>query len=67
MDSISSPGTDGPPLDPAAARTLADLAEAYWEFGLEESPAQCTYLGLDRGQDRLDERGPIARERPRLE
>ncbi len=57
------PADDPSPVDPAAARTLADLAAALWEFGLEESPAQCTYLGLDRGQDRLDERGPIARER----
>ena len=63
MDPIPPPGDEAAPLDPAATRTLADLAAAYWDFGLDESPANCTYLGIDRGQDRLDERGPIARER----
>ena len=47
----------------AARRDLATLAAAYWDHGLEESPIGCTYLGLPRGQDRLDERGPAARAR----
>jgi len=46
-----------------ASRALGALAEAYWETRLDESPATCTYLGIDRGQDRLDERGPAARAR----
>ncbi len=47
----------------SASTSLAALGHAFWEFGLEESPTSCTYLGIDRGQDRLDERGPIARAR----
>ena len=45
------------------SRALAALAEAYWEARLEESPHTCTYLGIERGLDRLDERGAIARAR----
>ena len=49
--------------DPGASNALAALSHAYWDFGLDESPMSCTYMGIDRGQDRLDERGPIARSR----
>ncbi|HVG93271.1 MAG TPA: DUF885 family protein, partial [Planctomycetota bacterium] len=53
-----------PPLDPAVARRdLAAIAVDAWEHRLEESPTLCTNLGLDRGLDRLDERGPTARAR----
>jgi uncharacterized protein (DUF885 family) len=53
-----------PPLDPALARRdLAAIAVDAWEHRLEESPGLCTNLGLDRGLDRLDERGPTARAR----
>jgi uncharacterized protein (DUF885 family) len=48
----------------ASARDdLAAIAQEWWEFGLDESPVSCTALGLERGADRLDERGPSARER----
>jgi uncharacterized protein (DUF885 family) len=46
-----------------ARRALAKVAEDFWDFGLEESPFACTYLGLSRGADRVDERGPAARAR----
>ena len=62
MESHPTSAADPSP-HPAAARVLAELADAYWEFGLAESPIACTYLGLDRGQDRLDERGPVTRAR----
>jgi prolyl oligopeptidase len=45
------------------ARTLAELAREFWEFSLDESPIETTYLGDGRGDDRLDERGPEARQR----
>jgi len=62
MDPTAPPGSPAPD-SAAASKALADLADAYWEFGLDESPNGCTYLGIDRGQDRLDERGPVARAR----
>jgi uncharacterized protein (DUF885 family) len=46
-----------------AAEVLAGIARDWWEFGLEESPFTCTALGLERGADRIDERGPEARAR----
>ncbi len=61
-DALPTP-TLPPEAVSAARRDLAALAAAYWDHGLEESPIGCTYLGLPRGQDRLDERGPAARAR----
>jgi uncharacterized protein (DUF885 family) len=62
MESTPPPAST-PTSSPGASTALAALAHAFWEFGLVESPQTCTYLGLDRGQDRLDERGPAARAR----
>ena len=47
----------------SASGELSAIAQEWWDFGLDESPAWCTALGLERGADRLDERGPRARER----
>ena len=63
MDATPPPLADDFTPDAAAGRTIAALAAEFWEFGLSESPQMCTYLGLDRGQDRLDERGALARAR----
>lgn len=45
----------------SASRDLAAVAADWWEFGLEVSPLTCTMLGLERGADRIDERGEAAR------
>jgi uncharacterized protein (DUF885 family) len=53
-----------PSVDPSSARRdLATIAAETWDFRLRESPGYCTMLGLERGLDELDERGPAARQR----
>ena len=54
---------DGAHADAAeAGRRLASLCEDVWAWKLDESPVAATYLGTGT-HDRLDERGPAARER----
>jgi uncharacterized protein (DUF885 family) len=53
-----------PPAATSTAATAHDaLAEEIWQFGLDESPINATFLGDRRGDGRLDERGPAARQR----
>jgi uncharacterized protein (DUF885 family) len=54
---------DTPAAVSNAPAALAKVADDYWDWQLEESPIACTYLGLRRGLDRIDEAGPAARER----
>ena len=42
---------------------IATLAHDYWELLLREEPISATFYGDSRYDDRLDERGPEARER----
>jgi uncharacterized protein (DUF885 family) len=47
-------------MAPSAVRRLAD---DLWEFQLREAPSWATFVGDPRWNDRLEERGPAARER----
>lgn len=52
-----------PAAPPDAGRTLAEIAAAWWDHVLDESPSMCTSLGIDRGLDRLDQDDEAGRAR----
>jgi uncharacterized protein (DUF885 family) len=56
MDEAAGTGGDD------VSRTLATLCQDVWTWRLDESPFFATYLGVGT-HDRIDERGPAARER----
>jgi uncharacterized protein (DUF885 family) len=55
---------DAPHVRPETVQEQVDaLARDAWDFQMEESPLSATYVGDGRGDDRVDEYGPEARER----
>ena len=52
-----------PAAPPDAGRTLAEIAAAWWDHVLDESPSMCTSLGIDRGLDRLEQDDEAGRAR----
>jgi uncharacterized protein (DUF885 family) len=47
----------------AGAAAVKRLAEDTWDFQMKEAPSWATFLGDRRFEDRLEERGPEARDR----